>query len=144
MLQRAILTLRPKPKPKPKPIIIIASSPKPAKLSQIAIDPIAKARRERMKRNTRTIALLTSTWPVVFDRRQPKPLAIGIHHDISVVLSKLPKRHINTALHWWVSRKAYLRAIIASDSRYGLDGEILDDIDKDAKTAAARLILEKR
>ena len=82
-----------------------------------------KQKRRRMMLRNRVKESVQKVRPAVFDEDAPKPLAVGIHDQLSVMLPDEPMYAIRGFLVWWCRREAYIRAIAADGSyRYHATG----------------------
>lgn len=73
-------------------------------------------------------AALKATHPDVFDRKRPKPLAVGIDKQIAAEFPAVPPRVLSSFLKFWTSRWAYHVAVAKPDSeRFNLDGSVQRD-----------------
>jgi sRNA-binding protein len=101
---------------------------------------------KRPKKFKDKINLVVTDWlcveyPNLFDIENPTPLAIGVG---AVLQKKLPK-HIDRkdyglVMTWYCKKKRYLRAVIAQQYRYDLNGEIAAEITEEEKIKAKELL----
>lgn len=99
-------------------------------------------------------AYLKEAYPSVFDRRHPKPLAIGTGKRIIKALDNLPpsererwafsKAQVRKFIHFWVTRESYLKAIENNTHRLDLNGEPAQDITEDQKQYCQAVREQKR
>ena len=89
---------------------------------------------------TTGIAALQAAFPKLFNRDQPKPLAIGIHTQISnarraglLDISVLVQR---AAMGWWLSSPNYQRGLARTEYRYNLDGSVYGPVSDDHRQRA--------
>lgn len=81
--------------------------------------------------------LLVALAPTLFDRTQPKPLAIGIATVIEQTIPDLAPARLQVFMRWWCSRTNYLEAIAAGGVRFALDGSEAGEV---SPTAIAEAI----
>ncbi|UVK48946.1 ProQ/FinO family protein (plasmid) [Mesorhizobium sp. AR07] len=87
---------------------------------------------------------LSAKWPAAFNPKAPKPLKIGIHHDIRVLDGELSDDELRRALRAYTSMAKYLARLDAGAARVDLDGEPAGEVsDADAATAKALLCARK-
>ena len=66
---------------------------------------------------------LVQTYPTLFDRARPKPLAIGIHQALLKTRPEgTSKTTVRRFLARWTHRKAYRQALAAGGHRFRLNG----------------------
>jgi sRNA-binding protein len=97
---------------------------------------------------TAVITLLAETWPATFSvyERRRRPLAVGIHEAITVVLgSAIAPEELRSALRAYVGNAVYLSRLTAGTTRVGLDGAPAGVVSpREATFAAMRLASRKR
>lgn len=82
-------------------------------------------------------AWLESTYPDIFDRRNPKPLAIGIRNELHKAMPPGAIREgLRPALAYWCRRRRYRGQIAAGGQRYQIDGQTAGDISKEHQAQA--------
>jgi sRNA-binding protein len=75
----------------------------------------------------------------VINKKNPRPLAIGIHKHLRPLLPDLSGRQFNIALHHYTRSADYLRELIRPGAaRYNADGSISAPVDADAVEAAMK------
>jgi len=66
---------------------------------------------------------LVQTYPTLFDRARPKPLAIGIHQALLKTRPDgVSKTTVRRFLAKWTRRKHYQKVLAAGGHRFGLNG----------------------
>lgn len=88
--------------------------------------------------NKAAFALLSETYPDLFNLQAPKPLKIGIHVSLAED-GKLSKTKIRRALNFYVRQLAYIRAVAGGGKRYDLNGEAGEVSAEDAEHAQKRV-----
>jgi sRNA-binding protein len=79
----------------------------------------------------------------LFDRRNPLPLAIGIHDAITGALGEVDLRVLGTFLRHWTGRWPYLVALTTEGSmRHALDGSVVEAVSDEHRRFAADRIRE--
>lgn len=87
---------------------------------------------------------LEQSYPGMFDRENPKPLAIGVFYQVHPELSDGERRVVQPLLAWWCSRRAYLRACIVEGSqRFNLDGSVAGPVNEGQRQHAIRRLAER-
>lgn len=80
--------------------------------------------RNRKEAREQVLSLLQLGLADLFDRENPKPLALGTRQKLAALLPEVPGWKWRAFLSWWCNRQAYLRAVAADGSkRYGLNGK---------------------
>ncbi|WP_258599044.1 ProQ/FinO family protein [Mesorhizobium sp. AR07] len=83
---------------------------------------------------------LSAKWPAAFNPKAPRPLKIGIHHDIRALDDELSDDELGRALRAYTRMARYLARLDAGAARVDLDGEPAGEVsDADAATAKALL-----
>ncbi|WP_353642706.1 ProQ/FinO family protein [Mesorhizobium sp. WSM2239] len=83
---------------------------------------------------------LSARWPAAFNPKAPRPLKIGIHHDIRVHDGELSDDEVRRALLAYTRMAKYLARLDAGAARIDLDGKPAGEVsDADAATAKALL-----
>jgi ProP effector len=88
--------------------------------------PLTRRQRKSKKNRRRWLERLTETWPLAFDLKAPRPLAVGIIDAITAELSKAGAGGHGAAryaLKGYTSNIRYIRALAAGGPRYNLHGE---------------------
>ncbi|RRH78998.1 prop expression regulator, partial [Mesorhizobium tamadayense] len=83
---------------------------------------------------------LSAKWPASFNPKAPRPLRIGIHHDIRVLDIELSDDELRRALRAYTSMPRYLARLNAGTVRVDLDGEPAGEV-SDAEAASAKALL---
>jgi sRNA-binding protein len=94
--------------------------------NQAAHPPLTRRQRKSKKNRRRWLERLTETWPLAFDLKTPRPLAIGIIDAITAELSKAGAGGYGAAryaLKGYTSNIRYVRALATGGPRYNLRGE---------------------
>jgi len=66
---------------------------------------------------------LCAEYPDLFSRSSPRPLAIGIHKQLRLLLPDwLPMNAVRRFLSVWTIRRAYLEALARGGPRHGVNG----------------------
>ncbi|UVK49641.1 ProQ/FinO family protein (plasmid) [Mesorhizobium sp. AR02] len=87
---------------------------------------------------------LSAKWPAAFNPKAPRPLKIGIHHDIRVLDGELSDDEVRRALLAYTRMAKYLARLGAGAARVDLDGKPAGEVsDADAATAKALLCARK-
>ncbi|WP_245951938.1 ProQ/FINO family protein [Mesorhizobium loti] len=87
---------------------------------------------------------LSAKWPAAFNPKAPRPLKIGIHHDIRVLDGGLSDDELRRALLAYTKMAKYLARLDAGAARVNLDGKPAGVVsDADAATAKALLCARK-
>ncbi|EHK54625.1 ProQ/FINO family protein [Allomesorhizobium alhagi] len=87
---------------------------------------------------------LSAKWPAAFNPKAPRPLKIGIHHDIRVLDGELSDDEVRRALLAYTRMAKYLAKLNAGAARVDLDGKPAGEVsDADAATAKALLCARK-
>lgn len=73
-------------------------------------------------RNNIIIQELCEKYPLVFDRKKPKPMAINILEKILKENPDMGRNALKRALGQWVKRIQYVREMSRGTHRYRLDG----------------------
>lgn len=80
----------------------------------------------------------------MFDRANPKPLAIGIDKELKQEILLATTKEVQIFLIWWCNRKAYFRSVIAEDSvRHHLDGSTAAAITAEERDYAATRLAQR-
>lgn len=110
-----------------------------------------QAAAERFRRNTAKaeegLAALIAAYPAVFDRANPRPLAIGIHKELLAASREgrlsVPTSSIRMAIDRWTGSREYLAGLVEAAPRINLQGEADGEVTA-AQADTARQTLEKR
>ena len=93
----------------------------------------------------RTIAALIERFPQCFSADAPRPLAIGIFHDLRRAEPKLDADDLSAALAAYVRTDDYLIATAAKNAaRVGLSGDPVAAVNKEDAAHARQLLDERR
>ena len=76
------------------------------------------------------------TFPKAFDFQEPKPLKVGIHHDILGLEAPISRTQRARAIRAYVCSPAYLKAVANGQWRCDLNGEPVEEILPEQKTRA--------
>lgn len=79
---------------------------------------------------------LQKTFPKAFDFQEPKPLKVGIHHDILGLEAPISHTQRARAIRAYVGSPGYLKAVANGQWRYDLNGEPVEEILQEQKTRA--------
>jgi sRNA-binding protein len=92
----------------------------------------------------RTIVALVERFPAAFSTAVPRPLAVGIYHDIRRAEPKIDDDDLRNALAAYTRSNAYLKALAARRAtRVNLNGEPVAPVSK-ADAALAQRTLDLR
>jgi sRNA-binding protein len=92
----------------------------------------------------RTIAMLIERFPECFSTAQPRPLAIGVFHDIRAAAPKIDADELSAALAEYTSSISYLEALTKKNARrVGLSGDEVGRV-APAEAERARRMLGER
>jgi sRNA-binding protein len=92
----------------------------------------------------RTIARLIELFPRCFDAAAPRPVAVGIFHDIRRAAPEIGADELSAALAEYVRTDAYLTALTRKKaSRVSLSGEPVAVVSKDEAERAKRMVAER-
>lgn len=84
---------------------------------------------------------LESTYPEIFDRQDPRPLAIRIRAELCRLAPPASiRKGLSAALAHWCRRRRYQAQIAAGGLRYRLDGEVAGDISKEHRARAQEVL----
>ena len=112
----------------------------PAKAQTAKSRKTAKARIRKIKR-------LVEHWPELFNREAPKPLKVGILHDVIADIDargiQFGTGSLKAALAGYTQSTSYLRALSSGGQRYDLTGQPAGEVTPEQQTIAAAT-LEKR
>lgn len=98
----------------------------------------------RVKSPAQLFRHLSAKWPAAFNSKAPRPLKIGIHHDIRALDGELSEDELRRALRAYATMPRYLARLDAGAVRVDLDGEPAGVVsDADAATAKALLCVRK-
>ena len=89
-------------------------------------------------------AALFACHPKVFDLQNPKPLALGIHDEISTIYPTMPPIALRAAMAWITRRRPYLLSCYVGAPRYGLDGKPKGAVTADEAAYALRRFAERQ
>lgn len=88
--------------------------------------PLNRHQRKNRKNRRRGLDRLTTLWPLAFDLKNPRPLAMGIIDAISAELNAAGAGGHGAvwyALRSYTSNVRYIRALAVGEERYNLHGE---------------------
>jgi sRNA-binding protein len=92
----------------------------------------------------RTIAALIERWPNCFSAAAPRPVAVGIYHDVRRAAPEIDDEELRAALAAYVATDAYLKALQKKKARrVGLSGEPVAVVSKDEAARAERMLGER-
>lgn len=86
----------------------------------------AKALRQKLLKGI--VETLTKSYPDIFDKAHPKPLAIGIHKQIRAKHPNISRKLTEITMRRWTSTKKYRAVLIPGADRYNLDGSVSDQV----------------
>lgn len=89
-------------------------------------------------------AWFESTFPKSFNFKKPKPLKVGIQHDLFLASSPFSKRLLCKVLKSYTHSKVYLEAIARENWRYDLNGERFEEITPGQKDHALQMLAHKK
>lgn len=89
-------------------------------------------------------AAATEAFPEIFDPRDPKPLAVGVHRQLKDALSDISMTQIRAFLRQWTRRPAYLKAIVEGEQRLDLNAQTTEQIDPDHQRQAKEKLDKQR
>lgn len=101
------------------------------------------ARKKRLQDMDEIRKFLHLTYPDIFDYTAPKPLALKIHEEIWPLFPQHSHKTIQMFLKRWVQHGQYLQAVIQSEHRYNLAGEVASAVLEHEKEFA-KTVLSKR
>jgi len=87
-------------------------------------------------------AILAERFPAVFSGKgeAKKPLAVGIHHQLSKAMPDIPMERIRAALKNYTNGPTYQRNLVAGAPRLDLMGNVVGEVtESDATFAKIRL-----
>ncbi|HEY7296625.1 MAG TPA: ProQ/FinO family protein [Xanthobacteraceae bacterium] len=89
------------------------------------------------------IKLLSDQFPHTFNRRDPRPLKVGIHADVLTALGDaVQHRDLKSALRAYTSNARYLGALSAGASRIDLDAKLAGTVTAEDEALAKRRLAE--
>ncbi|PZV37158.1 prop expression regulator [Mesorhizobium kowhaii] len=98
----------------------------------------------RGKSSAQLFRHLSAKWPSAFNPKAPRPLKIGIHHDIRALDGELSDDELRRALRAYTRMARYVARLDAGAARVDLDGKPAGEVsDADAATAKALLCARK-
>jgi sRNA-binding protein len=93
---------------------------------------------------SKTIVVLVERFPECFSTAVPRPLAIGIFHDLRRAAPEIDAADLTAALAAYVRTDAYLKAMVANRAaRVGLSGEPVAPVSKEEAARAQRMLSER-
>jgi len=102
-----------------------------------------KARRASFKQFQAAKAWLEENFPKSFNFKEPKPLKLGIQHDLLSIPSPFSKKLLRKCLGVYVNTKAYLEATLQENWRYDLNGVKVEEVTQDQKDHALKQLESK-
>ena len=112
----------------------------PAKPGKAGASKAAKARRKKVDR-------LINHWPELFNRDEPKPLKVGILHDL---IADIQVRGIGfgtgslkAALAGYTHSASYLKALAAGGQRYDRTGQPCGEVTPEQQSLAIASLAER-
>jgi sRNA-binding protein len=91
-----------------------------------------------------TIAVLIERFPQCFSGVAPRPVAIGIFHDLRRVAPEIDADDLSAALAEYTSSISYLNALAKKNARrVGLSGEPVAAVSKEEAERARRMVAER-
>lgn len=107
---------------------------------------MAKYKRNIFKRYKKNIGELVKTYPHLFNKRLPLPLAIGILEQLANDgLSGLSKTEIRDCLAVWTKRREYVKQCRRADAvRFNLNGTPSEPVSKEHKARAKIMYAMKK
>lgn len=81
------------------------------------------------------VKTMQKRWPKAINIAEPKPLAIGVHHQIQQELDLEPEV-LRQLMQWYTRRSAYRQALATSEHRYHLDGTIAGPVQLEERPSA--------
>lgn len=99
-----------------------------------------EAKKASFKQFQATKAWLEGTFPKTFNFKGPKPLKLGIQHDLLSVACPFSKGSLRHCLRVYVHSKAYLDAIVQENWRYDLKGEKAEEVTQEQKDHALKML----
>lgn len=107
-------------------------------------DKAKKNRAKRLKVGKEFIETIIATWPNAFNFDNPKPLKVGIIYDIRNASKEknlgFPSFKVAAALNFYIEREEYRKAILDSENRFDLNGQVCGEITEKEKEHAKRRI----
>ncbi len=92
------------------------------KIPRMSTDKKTSQKSKNRSANQAAVALVSETYPLAFDRKNVRPLKIGIQEDI-LADAKLPKGKVKRALASYVRSGHYLRSLQPGAERVDLAGQ---------------------
>jgi sRNA-binding protein len=92
----------------------------------------------RLARKREIHKQLATTFPGLFDRNTPKPLAIGTTRSLIERVPDIAHWELRGFLRFWCSRKRYLEAVARGGARFNLDGTVAGEVSEAHRTYASR------
>jgi sRNA-binding protein len=96
------------------------------------------------ERNKKIALELQDLYPIVFCKKNPLPLAVGVHKEIMISLPQYSEKNIKNALCYWTLTKAYLKAIKFGDYRFNLQAETICALSHEDREYSERLLKQKK
>lgn len=115
------------------------------KKHKIALSPAdIEAKKASFKKFQATKAWLEENFPKTFNFKEPKPLKLGVQHDLLSVPCPFSKGSLRHCLGVYAHSKAYLEAIVQENWRYDLNGEKVEEVTQGEKDHALKLLEHKK
>jgi sRNA-binding protein len=93
----------------------------------------------------RTLAKLIERWPLCFSADAPRPLAIGVFHDLRRAAPEIDADELSDALAAYTQTDAYLTELTRKKARrVSLSGEPVAHVGKEDAERARRMLGERR
>jgi hypothetical protein len=125
---RPILRLRTTPPPEPTGSQPAASAALPEAAEATSAPPSSSRRQRRCVEARELLTQLAERWPAAF-ADTPRPLKVGIHHDLRAVMSDVDPRVLRLALSQHTRRHEYITALlVAGTPRIDLEGNACGEV----------------
>lgn len=110
-----------------------------SKNHKIALTPAGiKARKASFRQFQTAKIWLEENFPKSFDFKEPKPLKLGIQHDLLSISSPFRKKLLRKCLGVYVNIKAYLKATLQENWRYDINGKKIEEVTQEQKDHALK------
>jgi sRNA-binding protein len=97
-----------------------------------------KARKASFRQFQAAKVWLEENFPKSFNFKKPKPLKLGIQHDLLSIPSPYSKKLLRKCLGAYVNTKAYLEATLQDSWRYDLNGKKIEEVTQEQKDYALK------
>lgn len=118
-----------------------AEAPKKKKRKNNPPKPKKAPRPELPTGKVKRTKILTENWPALFDRKNLRPLQVGIFDVLMAdVLARgldISIRQMHLGLVHWTKRPAYIKCISEGGMRYGIDGQPAGEVSEEHQAHAA-------